>query len=99
MNCTHLKNINLPSSIKRIEDYTFANCKSLSTFVVTETLEYISENAFQNCINLNKFNVHRDNMFFFEDDDKLYILSEGQEKQYIIQEEEYNDELDIEPSI
>ena len=99
MNCTHLKNINLPSSIKRIEDYTFANCKSLSTFVVTETLEYISENAFQNCINLNEFNVHRDNMYFFEDDDKLYILSEGQEKQYIIQEEEYNDELDIEPSI
>ena len=99
MNCTNLEKITLPNSIKRIEDYTFANCKSLSMFVISETLEYISENAFQNCINLKKFTVHRNNVCFFEDDDNLYIVNGEQELLYIIQAEEYKDELDVEPSI
>lgn len=99
MNCRNIENILLPNSIKRIEDYTFANCTKLNNFLVNEELEYISPTAFQHCLALKKFRVDRNNDYFMEDGEMLYVIINDQETLYLIIQEEFKDELDEEPSI
>ena len=97
--CVLIEDIDLPNSIKKIEDYTFANCIGLNSFYIGENIEEISLNAFQNCINLKSFSVHRNNQYFKEKQDMLYILLDEKEELYIIIDEEYKDELSNSPII
>jgi uncharacterized repeat protein (TIGR02543 family) len=43
-----VRRINIPSTVKRLDSYAFAGCKSLTTLVFEDSLE-IGANAFQDC--------------------------------------------------
>ena len=47
-----LVSINLTSSIVKIEDYAFSNCKRLSNICIHEGIEYIGKRAFCGCENI-----------------------------------------------
>ncbi len=51
-NCTALKKIILPNTLKSIGDSAFSGCSNLSEVVFPENLEIIESYAFQNCTSL-----------------------------------------------
>ena len=50
--CSDLKKVLLPRSLKEISDYTFSGCQSLEQIIIPEGVETISRNALVNCENL-----------------------------------------------
>ncbi len=52
-NCTKIKEITLPNSIKQIGNNSFANCSSLNKVAFNSGLEKIGNYAFENCSLLN----------------------------------------------
>ncbi len=48
-NCTELTEIDIPDSVKKIEDYAFENCSSLESLSFGDSLEMIGTGAFSNC--------------------------------------------------
>ncbi len=55
-NCTSLKAIVLPSTIKRIDNYAFKGCGTLTTITLPSGLEYIGYAAFMGCDHIRSFN-------------------------------------------
>lgn len=47
--CSSLKSINIPDTVREIPAFAFRNCYSLYEFVVPEGCRYISESAFHHC--------------------------------------------------
>lgn len=55
--CSSLKEINIPNSIKIIGQYAFYRCSSLERVNFPNSLEAIGGNAFECCISLNEINL------------------------------------------
>ena len=50
--CTALKKVNLPSTLKTIDEYTFYNCPALERIEIPNGVTEIKEGAFKSCENL-----------------------------------------------
>lgn len=55
--CTSLKEVVLPSSLKKLGEYTFCFCSSLERVVLNDGLEQIGVGAFGDCTNLKNISV------------------------------------------
>ena len=55
--CTKLKNINLPDSLKKLEQLAFYNCTSLEEITVPGSIKEIGDYCFSNCKALSKINL------------------------------------------
>jgi len=53
-NCTNLKSVYLPSTLKLINDYAFWNCERLAEVSIPDKVTSIGEGAFANCIALKE---------------------------------------------
>ena len=51
-NCNYFTEIELPSSLRVIEDGAFESCKALKTVKMKDGVTHIGDNAFRNCRNL-----------------------------------------------
>ena len=47
LDCTFLKEVNLPEGVERIEEFTFDSCDLLQKIVIPESVVYIGENNFE----------------------------------------------------
>lgn len=47
-----LKSISIPSSVKRINSFSFYGCNMLTQLIINEGVEYIDKNAFEKCSSL-----------------------------------------------
>ncbi len=56
-NCTSLKHISLPSSVKKIGNHTFFDCSSLESISLPDGLEEIGMGAFSGCTNLSSIDI------------------------------------------
>ncbi|MCM1556692.1 MAG: leucine-rich repeat domain-containing protein [Anaeroplasma bactoclasticum] len=56
-NCTNLKNITLPNTIKNIGEGAFSGCINLTSINLPNTLESIWDNAFYNCTSLTEITI------------------------------------------
>ena len=54
MNCTSLKNIDLPESIHLIEDEAFKGCSNLEHITIPNTKVRLGKNVFEGCTKLVK---------------------------------------------
>jgi len=54
-----LTSIEIPSGVKRIEEYTFQECKQLESVVLNEGLQYIEGSAFNGCESLTSIDLPR----------------------------------------
>lgn len=52
-NLNSIEKLNIPSNIKKISDYAFAECVNLTDLTISEGVEVIGD-SFQNCTSLNK---------------------------------------------
>lgn len=59
-NCTSLKEVSLPSSLKRIGTLAFSNCLSLETITIPDKVYSIGESAFENCFHLHTVSLPSD---------------------------------------
>lgn len=48
----NIKRINLPSHLKKLEQYAFLNCRELETIIIPDSVEEIGNSAFEGCTNL-----------------------------------------------
>jgi uncharacterized protein YjdB len=51
-NCTHLKSVYLPTTLKIINDYAFWNCQRLNNVTIPDKVTYIGTRAFYGCVAL-----------------------------------------------
>lgn len=51
---SRLEHIELPSSLERIDNYTFKDCTYLSEILLPDTVSEVGYNAFENCSSLEK---------------------------------------------
>jgi hypothetical protein len=56
-NCSKLKNITFPSTMKTLGYMSFKNCTALETLVLNEGLEYLDGYAFEGCSNLKSVTI------------------------------------------
>ena len=56
-NCTSLRSVILPDSIKRIEKNAFKGCKNLKKITLPKTINNIGECAFSNCESLERIKL------------------------------------------
>ncbi|MBP5771614.1 MAG: leucine-rich repeat protein [Bacteroidaceae bacterium] len=56
LNCSHLRNISLPTKVKKIGTIAFANCTALPKIVLHDNCS-VGEKAFANCKNLNSLDL------------------------------------------
>lgn len=52
--CSSLVSIHIPSTIKKIEPYTFVQCRSLASIELPSSIEEIGEGAFSGCSSLRR---------------------------------------------
>ncbi|MCR5586392.1 MAG: leucine-rich repeat protein [Lachnospiraceae bacterium] len=52
-----IKKINMPDSVKLIEDHAFAKCQSLMTIGFSSNLVYIGKSSFSECTNLSELTI------------------------------------------
>ena len=57
--CTSLKSISLPSTLERIEDYSFSNCTALRKVTFNKGLKYIGYSAFYYCTALREVTFNK----------------------------------------
>ncbi|MDR2641078.1 MAG: leucine-rich repeat domain-containing protein [Candidatus Peribacteria bacterium] len=65
--CISLKKINIPKSLKILENKLFEHCISLIGIYIHENIEKIPNNIFENCsanLNLSKTKINRNNKFY-----------------------------------
>ena len=55
--CTSLKSIILPNTLKTIDDYCFRNCTGLTSIIIPDSVETISSTAFSGCTNLTSIKI------------------------------------------
>lgn len=58
-NCSSLKSILLPTSIKKIDDFAFYNCSSLLEIHIPPKVQEIGETPFLNCLSLEKIEIFK----------------------------------------
>lgn len=58
MNCTFIKEIKFPKTLKEIGTQAFVNCTSLEKVILPENLKRIGYNAFGGCENIEYFEVN-----------------------------------------
>ena len=58
-NCTSLKTITFPSSMKEISYYSFYNCSGLAKITIPSQIESIHTTAFGNCSNLKTITIDK----------------------------------------
>ena len=59
LNCKSLKNIYLPSTLKRIDDSCFSGCSSLENINIPNTVEVIARQAFYGCSKMRVITLPR----------------------------------------
>lgn len=64
---TAIENIDIPNSVKEIQEGAFASCKSLSRVTIPKNVQVISTHTFDRCISLKEVMVS-DNLCLIEDD-------------------------------
>ena len=69
---TNLKNLIIPSSVEKIDSYSFQNCTNLTTVTLPSKLKDIAGNAFANCKNLKEYIVSDENKDLSAKDGVLY---------------------------
>ncbi len=52
--CTALENVNIPDSVKRLDQFAFSNCTALAHLTLPDGLVTISDYAFENCTSLKE---------------------------------------------
>lgn len=57
MACKSLQSVNIPRSIKQIDDYTFDGCKSLKSINLPDGIKSIGEYAFSECYSLENIDL------------------------------------------
>ena len=58
---TNVEIVNLPTTVKKIEDEAFANCTALKTFTVSENVTAYGEGVFENCGTLSNARILSEN--------------------------------------
>lgn len=56
-NCTGIKSIILPSSLKTIGLHAFTGCSNLKSVIMPDSVTEIGDYAFSDCVNLTKVNI------------------------------------------
>lgn len=54
---TTIEKIEIPSTVTKIENYAFCNCKSLTEANIPQTVKEIESSSFNGCISLSKMNI------------------------------------------
>ncbi len=57
INCSDLKTISIPATVKKIGVEAFRNCSKIKTFDVPTSLEYIGASGFEGCTALTAFDL------------------------------------------
>ncbi len=52
-NCSNLKSITIPSSVKVVENQAFQNCSNLTSITIPDSVTYIGYDAFEKCVVLS----------------------------------------------
>ena len=55
--CTSLKAINIPDSVKRIEEKAFFRCEKIGEIKLPQALEFIGKDAFSYCYGLTELDI------------------------------------------
>lgn len=55
---SNIKEVVIPSTIKKVSEYAFLNCTKLDKITVEEGVEKIDSKAFMNCYTIHKENIH-----------------------------------------
>ncbi|MDR1563396.1 MAG: leucine-rich repeat domain-containing protein [Oscillospiraceae bacterium] len=71
-NCKNLSEINLPESLRIIEDSAFSGCSSLTSINIPKNVTYVESYAFGGCTSLAGINVSEENPAFASIDGVLY---------------------------
>ena len=71
-NCTSLKQINFPTSLRSIGNYAFYNCTGLTGVTIPDNVASIGNNAFSGCTGLQAINVASNNTVYKSVDGILY---------------------------
>lgn len=56
-NCSNIKSIMLPNSLKVIDDYAFSGCNSLKNIIIPDNVSKIGIGAFSNCKNFEQIKL------------------------------------------
>ena len=72
LNCTMLKSITIPNSVKKIGKNAFDGCSQLEDVVISSGVEEIGEGAFANCISLKNIKVDENNNHYKSFDGNLF---------------------------
>jgi len=56
-NCSSLKSVNIPDSVRYINDDAFSGCSSLTSITLPSRVEVINSSAFQKCSSLTSVNI------------------------------------------
>ena len=72
LNCTLLKSMKIPNTVKRIGKNAFDGCSQLEEVFVSASVEEISEGAFANCISLKNIQVDENNKHYKSIDGSLF---------------------------
>lgn len=73
-NCSNIRSVTLPESLKELERYAFGNCTSLETIRIPSCVWFISSGAFAECPALSEITVSEDNRYYKATDDVLYDI-------------------------
>lgn len=86
-NCTFLKTVTIPDSVKRIGNSTFRNCTSLETVNIGSDFKYLGNyvtfDPFEGCSSLRNINISPENEEFYSIDGVAYkTFDDGYELLY-----------------
>jgi hypothetical protein len=73
-----IKEIYLPSELKRLGSYVFADCTGLSSISLPNTIEEIGEGICSKCVNLINIEILEDNEKYQTDNSGLYTKGKEQ---------------------
>ena len=52
-----IKELNLPTTLKRIEQNAFSNCANLTEIIIPEGVNFVGDNAFSKCYSVEKLSI------------------------------------------
>ena len=69
LNCSKVRNVYIPDSVKEIGNKAFSGCTLLETVTLGKGVEKLGKEVFLNCDSLKKVNVSADNAVFSSDNE------------------------------
>ncbi len=72
VNCTLLKSIKIPNTVKKIGKNAFGGCSQLEEVFISSSVEEIGEGAFADCISLKNIQIDENNKHYKSVDGSLF---------------------------